>query len=292
MAVHGDGARVHVVEAHEQVDERGLAAARGTHDGHALARPHVQLEVADERVARHVGEVDVRDVNLAAYVRKLEGVGRVRLLLTLVEQLEEARRAGKGVLELRDHLGDVVEGLRVLVGIAEKCREAADGKRPIDGRERTEDAHACIDERVHEARRGVDERRVEDGAEARLCEAIVDLLEAALGNILGVEGLHHALAAHVLLDEGRELAPPRALVMEVGVAPARDGLGSHDRERRHGRHDERHERVQREHEREREHDGEHAREELLEGHDEAVGELVDVSDDAVHNVAVAVRVEV
>ncbi len=158
VAVHLDGSRVHVVEAHEEVDDGRLAAARGAHDGNPHAWPDVKREVLDEGMVLHVREAHVVERHRARDGRHLDGIGRVGLLLGLVEQLEEPCCAGKRVLELGDDLRDVVEGLRVLVCVAEKRREPAYRERAVDGGERSEDPDSGIDEGVHEARGGVDER--------------------------------------------------------------------------------------------------------------------------------------
>ena len=48
-----------LVEAHEQVDDRGLAGAGGPDDGQNLARSDVGAEVVDERLVGLVAEGDV-----------------------------------------------------------------------------------------------------------------------------------------------------------------------------------------------------------------------------------------
>ena len=80
--------------------------------------------------------------------------------------------------------------------------------------------------------------------------------------------------------------------MEVGEAALRYELGRKDRDGRHADDDERDAGVEPEHEDKREYDGQHATEQLLERHGEAVGELLDVGHDAVHDVSVAMGVHV
>ena len=65
MAVHVDFAAVHVVEAHEQVDHRRLAAARRADDGDALAGLNVQVEVFDQLAVRRIGETHIVDGHFA-----------------------------------------------------------------------------------------------------------------------------------------------------------------------------------------------------------------------------------
>ena len=53
-AVHADFSRVHIVEAHEQVDERCFAAAGGSDDGDAASGGNGKIEVADKRLCGHI----------------------------------------------------------------------------------------------------------------------------------------------------------------------------------------------------------------------------------------------
>ena len=64
-AVDGDGALVHVVEAHQQASERGLSATGGADHGDRRARRNVQIEVAKHLVVRVVPEADVAERDLA-----------------------------------------------------------------------------------------------------------------------------------------------------------------------------------------------------------------------------------
>ena len=55
-AADEDGAGRRLPQPREQQTERGLAAARRTHDGHHLARPHLERHVAQHRRPTAVGE--------------------------------------------------------------------------------------------------------------------------------------------------------------------------------------------------------------------------------------------
>ena len=58
-AVNRNGAFIHVVEPHEQVDKRRLAAAGGTDNGDTLAVSDIQVEMLDQADLRHIREGDV-----------------------------------------------------------------------------------------------------------------------------------------------------------------------------------------------------------------------------------------
>ena len=52
VSVHVNGAVVHVVEPHEQVDDGGLARARGAHDGDGFARPGGDADFPQDGLVR------------------------------------------------------------------------------------------------------------------------------------------------------------------------------------------------------------------------------------------------
>ena len=65
-AVDEDPPRIHVVEPHQQVHQRGLARPGGADDRDRAAGLGDQRQVLDDRRARPVGEVDVLELDPAA----------------------------------------------------------------------------------------------------------------------------------------------------------------------------------------------------------------------------------
>ncbi len=158
LPVHAHLAGIHVVEAHEQVDEGGLSAAGVAHEGDALARLGHEVHVLEDGLAGHVGEGDVVERHATLDLAEHASVLGVRLLERLVDELEEMPRTGDGVLQLRDHARDVVEGLGVLVGVGQEGRKAAHRDAAAEHDEGAEDADRGVYQRVHEAHRGVGKR--------------------------------------------------------------------------------------------------------------------------------------
>ena len=117
-SLHLDGAFVHIVKPHQQVDDGGLAAAGGANQGHPLAGFHLQVEVLNQGLLFPVGEAHLLDGHLPLGVLEHPGVGVVGDLGPLLNQLEHPARAGQGVLQLCHHAGNLIKGLGVLVGIA------------------------------------------------------------------------------------------------------------------------------------------------------------------------------
>src|SRR6185312_12524600 len=69
-AVEGDPALIQLVEAQDEVDERGLAGAGGTDDGNGVAGLGHQREVLDERLLRLISEGDSLELDAAPHRRR------------------------------------------------------------------------------------------------------------------------------------------------------------------------------------------------------------------------------
>ena len=82
-AVHEDPPARHVVEPHQQVDQRGLARPGRADHAHALARLHLERHVAQDELLAVVGEPDV-----------VEG-DRDRLLAPALPALASRARSGR-----------------------------------------------------------------------------------------------------------------------------------------------------------------------------------------------------
>ena len=288
---HRNAAAVHVVKPHEQVDEGGLAAAGGADDGDALSRPDVQAEVLEQGTVGGVGEGHVPDGHLAV-AHKLDGVGSVGNLIGLVQQVEDPLNAGHGVLKLRDHAGDLVEGLGILVGIAQKDAQLSHTDAAAHGEEGAGETHGGVDHAVDKPGHGVGEAGEEHGLDGGGFEPLVHLVKGFLALFLVAEGLHHPLPLDHLLHQGGLFAADGGLGLEIAVGAAGDKPGGEEAQGREHHHHGGDAQVDHGHEDQRTGDGEDAGEELGEAHEQAVGEGVHIGDDAADQVTGGVAVQV
>lgn len=155
-ALHADGTAVYVVEAHEQVDYRGLSAAGGTYDGNALTGLYCKAEVLDELSVRDIGEGHVVQLYAALYVGELYCVCRLLNLGLFLDEFKQARSAGKRILKLSDNSGDLVERLGVLIRIGKAAGELtySERRRSTCGgntHQRAAQRNSGVDNAVHES---------------------------------------------------------------------------------------------------------------------------------------------
>src|SRR5664280_3849591 len=88
-AVNADRACVYLVEAHQQVDDRGLAGTGRADDGQDLTRSNVRVQVLDQRPVRLVPERYAVESHVAGHVLEQDRFGGIGNLLRLVEKLED-----------------------------------------------------------------------------------------------------------------------------------------------------------------------------------------------------------
>ena len=101
--VEGDPPGVQLVEAHDQVDQRGLAGAGRPDDGHRVPRLGDQRQVVDQRLVRLVPEGDVLELDPPVRVGDPGRRGRVGALLVGVEHREDPLGRGHPGLQQVGH---------------------------------------------------------------------------------------------------------------------------------------------------------------------------------------------
>ena len=180
-------------------------------------------------------------MNLHAALHRLGTLGILRLRAALrgLNQLEYAARAGKGVLQLRHHAGNLVKGLGVLVGVVQEAGEIAHGNAAANGDKRTCQAHTRIDYGVDKPGAGIDQRGEENGFQRRLLQPSVDLVELLHGSVLMAEGTNHLDIADGFIDEARLLATGDGLQPEHGIGSGGDEVRNQQRQGRDAHHHQR-----------------------------------------------------
>ena len=290
-AGHPDAAAVHVVKAHQQVDEGGLAAAGGAHDGHPLARLDVQAEMLDQGPVGQVPEGDVLQGDPAVRMQG-EGVGGFGRLVLGVQQGKHPGRAGQGVLQLGHHPRYFVEGLGVLVGVAQKDAQLADGDAPGRRVKGAHQPHAGIDDVVDKAGGGVGQAGKEGGFQAHVGQPLVHLVKGGQALGLVAKGLHHLLSFDHLVDQGGLLAADGALAVEVAVGVVGDEPRHHQAEGGDEDHHQRDQHVFPEHEQQGAQNGQQPGEQLGKAHQQAVGKGVHIGHHPADDVSGGVAVQV
>ena len=139
-AIEGDGAGLGFVEAAEEIDDRALAAAAGTHQGHGAAAGQLQIELVDHRVVA-IGETHAPRFQPPLETGQRGGLGRIHRIGRRIED-------GKQLLSRRETLLQGGVGLRQPLerGVAEIERgeegeETAGGAAAIDHRLAAVDQH-------------------------------------------------------------------------------------------------------------------------------------------------------
>ncbi len=221
-----------------------------------------------------------------------DGVFGFRGLILGIQQLKHPRGTGKSILQLGHHTGDLVEGLGVLVGVAQEHAQLTDGDAAAHCIQRTHQTHAGIDDIVDKAGGRVGQAGEEDGFQAHRLQAAVHLIKG--GKALGFvpERLHDLLPLDHLVDQRSLLAAHLALALEVAVAALCKKAGDYKAQRGDADHHQRDGNILPEHEQQGAKDGQKAGEQLGKAHQQTIGKGVHVCDHPAHDITGGVAVQI
>jgi len=245
-AVHVDGAAVELIEAHQQLDDRGLAGPGRTDDGHLLPGADIGGEVVDDDLAGIVAEVDVLEGDVAAdgqvpvLVIDRNRIRRVRAFLRFLEELEDALGGGRRRLHDVHDLGGLRDRLVEAAHILDEGLDVADRHGGMDGQIAAQDADADIAEVADEVGDRLHESGDELGLPGGVIQPAVEVVEFLDGAFLAVERLHDDMSAVHLFDVPVHIAQGVLLGDEVLLGMLDDvrrrESGQRDDDQRHQRH--------------------------------------------------------
>ena len=274
FAVHQNLARVRVVKAHQQVDERRFPAPRRAHDGHAHSGLSQHGQMLDERPVLLIRKGYVPHFHLTLYILKL--LFSFRGLRGRFDQLKHAPRADQRVLQFRHDARNFIERARVLAGVGEKTRQIAHGHAAVDDGQSAENSHARVHQRVDEPRDGIGDGGIENSAQGRPAQAFIFLIESGKRAFLVAKGGNHFFACDQFIRE-RRLSGARLRLHFKHLM--RSGRNERRRQKRYGRHqhhDQRNARADAQHEKQRAHNGQNPGKKLGKAKQQSVCELIDV----------------
>ena len=294
-AVHGNASAVHIVKAHQKIDDRRFSAPRRPDNGDALARSHIHIEMLDEFLFGAIREAHVGEGHLAFRSAELLFAFVGGLFLLPLER-KDTSRTGERVLEFGEHFGDLVEGLGVLVAVGKAGRERAHRKRRRcprrgNGKQCARERNACIDKRVDEPRHGVGRGGKEDSAQSAFAVFLILLVKEFRILVLMRIRLDDAQIADRLVDERRLFGAHFRLALEGLVSARGDEPRREERERRDEHDDKRNFPTQDKEDDEHAENGDDARKELGKSEQKSVGELFRIGEHDARDLAVGMRVK-
>ena len=236
--VHQNAPPVHVVKAHEQVDNGGLPRPGGAHNGHLLPRLHPDVQVLDEGSALVVGEAHVLEDHLPPdggdVHLPLHGV-----LLLPVQQGEDPAGGGRGVLDVAHAVGDLLQGGGDLPGEEDDGHDGAHAHPPVYHQPPAQQVDEDVGRGVGEGDHRLDHAGQEIGPGLRPALEVADLLVPGPVVVLQVVGLGGGVVGVALLHHRVQAAALLVHLPEVGAALLRDVGGELDRQ---GHDDDHHQR--------------------------------------------------
>lgn len=189
-----------VVEARDQVDDRGFARARRTDEGDAFPGLHVEVQVFQNVEAWIVGKRHVVELDIALHRRQFLCPRHIADRHRFVQRLEYPFKVSDGVNEVVVQLRQVQDRLPEPGRIAAHCEDHPEGYAFRPHRKQADQ----IDERRHDRRQIVDGER-DQGIVAQRPHPLLAVVACQAGKdafvvLLAGEDLRHANPADALLQ--------------------------------------------------------------------------------------------
>ena len=278
-AADADSAALHVVETHEQLDERRLASPRGTHERDSLALFDLRAEILDDDLLGVITELHMIELDVARQVGSIDLGVFLGLFLSL-EELEHTLGGSGRHLQHVGHLCELDDGLREVLDVLDERLDVAHRDYALDSEHTAHDGHDDITQIADDVHDRAHEPREELGFPCTLVESLVRVVELVYRCLLTAERLHDRMAAERFLDEAVDGAEVGLLSIKLLLRALDDDADAHDRRGHDKQRDQRHDHVDGEHDGQHAHDGDHSAQQFRNALIEALTQRVDIVGDA------------
>ncbi|MNC27507.1 hypothetical protein D3C75_756790 [compost metagenome] len=289
-AVQSNFSPVHIIEAHQQIDQRGFPCSGLADDGYPGAGLHCQAEVGDQRAHRIVGKGHMAEFHRPLGRLRRYGICRLRFFPGHIHNGENPLGGGRSRLQLGQHAGNFIEGFGEQVGINQEAGQASNrnlrhdaGNAPHHGNHRK--GHI-----VHQPGSGVGQGPQELGLHTGFVQAAVLFLELLHGPGFIVKCLDDLLAAYHFLHITVQLTQSFGLLPEQLLRAGGDITGGIIRRGSGQKHNQRHQRADKEHQHNRANDSHDSREQRGKALLQPVGDHIHIVDEAADAVSVGMVV--
>ena len=286
---------VHVVETHQQVDDRRFSGARRTDDRRRHAGLDVHRQIVDDLLVLRIAEIHVFCVDLSPdgdLYAEFDRVRIVRKFFLFVKKTENTFRGGSRRLEFVDDVRRFVDRAAELARVEHERGDIPDRDAAREVQQGTEHRHERQRDVVDEVDRRADHRTVVVGLEVSVGGGLVAQSETSDHGFFRTVRADGLLSGETFFRVAVQLTELPGTCAEQGTEGVRHLRAGQDRQRNGHREDETEHRGDRQHHDERADDGDKARRDLDEVVREGRVDRVDVVGNTGDDVARLVFVEV
>ena len=233
-SVHAHFSAVHIIKAHEQIDQRGLSRARGADDGDELPRPDLQAQVVEHRPPRRIAKEDMLQLHRPLHRAQRPGVCRIRRLRLLVHDAEDPFCRRHGGLQLVENIRHLPDGPAELPAVKHEGADIAHGDAPGHIHHGAEDGDQRQRKVIDKVGGGPHARHMIFRLIIGLHGPLVVFVQLGEGVFLLTVGLQRLLPGDHLLRKAVELPQPAGPQTEQGMGLFADPPGDeHGQGHRH-----------------------------------------------------------
>ncbi len=223
---------------------------------------------------------------------------RLLHLRRLLYQRKNTRCARKRVLKLRKYAGNLIKGLGVLVGIAQKAGKRSHGDT-ADSRDKPSDGRKCsryTDTGVYKAVDKPCGRIRQGGKESRIqgifCQLFIDFIKAGQRLVFIGKSLHHLLISYHFIYQRRLLAPRLRLQLKHFIGSSGNKRRHKKTDRRNADHHQRDAHILPKHKEQCAQNRDNPRKKLGKSHNQAIRKLVYIGNHTAYNFSVRMGIQI
>ena len=153
-AIYTDLTGIHIIESHQQIDDRCLTTPGRPDNRHTLTRIHLQIQIFDQWSVRHIPECYVVKFHLTFTLRADCRIF-FRHLICLFQNIKNTFRTGNRILQLCYHTADLIKWLRILTGIIQEHAQLPDGNTAGYCKKCSDQCNHRIHDIIHQTGTGI-----------------------------------------------------------------------------------------------------------------------------------------
>ena len=238
-AVNRNPPRIHIIKAHEQVDESGFSRPGRPYNRHKLAGLRLQIQIPDQRLLRQVLKIHMLKPHIA--LRLFNGVSHLlRRLLLFVQQAEHPLCRCERRLDIICDIAQICDWLRKHLGIHDKGCNIPQGNRAGEHIAPARHADQDIANIINKAQQRHDRAGDKLRPSADEIQFVVDIVKLFNRVFLVPKDLDDIMARIHLFNMAVQFTHVIPLAPEIPPGPAGYQQGDDQTGRQHRNCDERH----------------------------------------------------
>ena len=143
LSVHINGAAVHIIKPHQQVDNGGFSGPGRSDDGRHTSWLGMEVQIPDNRLTFHIGKVHMLHTNIAFHIGQFLSIRCIGPFRLCINQREYTLSGCQCTLQLGDDIGRFVDWSGKFPGILHEAAQISQTDFPPQKQKGSEHTDQC-----------------------------------------------------------------------------------------------------------------------------------------------------